>query len=102
MPEFLELLPPSDALALLLRHLPPPQPLAEEVETAVALGRVTARSVTAPERLPAFSRSTVDGYAVRARDTFGASDTLPGYLALTGEVPMGSAPTVTISPAQCA
>ena len=82
MPEFLELLPPTDALARLLAHLPPPQPQAESVDTAQALGRVTAQPVIAAEALPAFPRSTVDGYAVRARDTFGVSDSLPGYLAL--------------------
>lgn len=102
MPEFLELLPPADALALLLRHLPPPGLPAETVETARALGRVTACEVAAAEPLPAFSRSTVDGYAVRARDTFGASDTLPAYLTLIGESPMGSAPGFSLAAGQAA
>lgn len=100
MPEFLELLPPDDALALLLRRLPPPEPRVEVVNTAQALGRVTARPVVSPERLPAFPRSTVDGYAVRARDTFGASDSLPAYLTLAGEAPMGGAPAFSIGPGQ--
>ena len=102
MPEFLELLPPSDALARLLAHLPPSQPRSETVETAQALGRVTAQAVIAAEPLPAFSRSTVDGYAVRARDTFGISDSLPGYLTLAGEAPMGRAPEFSITPGQAA
>jgi molybdopterin molybdotransferase len=102
LPEFLELLPPADALALMLDRLPAPSPQEETVETALALGRVTARPVTSPEPLPAFSRSTVDGFAVRARDTFGASDSLPAYLALAGEVPMGSAPVFTLQPGQAA
>lgn len=102
MPEFLELLPPRDALDLLLRHLPPPQIAAQEVDSAQALGWVTAAPVISPERLPAFSRSTVDGYAVRAQDTFGASDTLPAYLALVGEVPMGSAPAFHLEPGKAA
>lgn len=102
MPEFLELLPPGDALDLLLRHLPPPQLSSEEVDSALALGRVTAAPVISPERLPAFSRSTVDGYAVRAQDTFGASDTLPAYLTLAGEVPMGSAPAFRLELGQAA
>lgn len=72
MPQFLNLLPPFDALALLVRSLPILTPATEEVDTALALGRVTAESVTAPGPLPAFPRSTVDGFAVRARDTFGA------------------------------
>ena len=103
MPEFLTLLPPDDARALLLSSLAPSRLSASEsVETGTALGRVTAEDVTAPHPLPAFPRSTVDGYAVRARDTFGASESLPGYLALAGEVPMGAAPTLTVQPAQCA
>lgn len=102
MPEFLELLPPADALALLLRRLPAPSPVVELVDTAAALGRVTAQAVYAAERLPAFSRSTVDGYAVRARDTFGVTDSLPGYLALAGEVPMGRAPELALAPGQAA
>jgi molybdopterin molybdotransferase len=102
MPEFLELLPPSEALALLLRHLPEPTPEAETIATAASLSRVTAYEIAAPEPLPAFSRSTVDGYAVHARDTFGASDTLPAYLILAGEVPMGAAPGFALQPGQAA
>ena len=100
MPEFLELLPPAEALTLLASHLPAPAVLAEEVDTAVALGRVTAGPVRAPEALPAFPRATVDGYAVRARDTFGASDSLPAYLAVVGESPMGGAPDFDLGAAQ--
>jgi molybdopterin molybdotransferase len=44
----------------------------------------------------------VDGYAVCARDTFGASESLPGYLTLIGEVPMGAAPDFTLTPGSCA
>lgn len=102
MPEFLELLPPGEALALLLRHLPPGDLQKEIVETAAALGRVTASPVTAPEPLPPFPRSTVDGYAVRAADTYGASDSLPAYLTLIGEVPMGSRPNFSLQPRQAA
>lgn len=102
MPEFLELLPPTDALALLLDRLPNPQPLSEEIETNRALGRVTAQVVTAPEALPGFSRSTVDGYAVHAPDTYGASDALPAYLSLAGEVPMGSMAGFTLRSGQAA
>jgi molybdopterin molybdotransferase len=102
MPEFLTLLPPDEARTLLLAHLPDPQPVSQVLETDSALGRVTAEDVVAPHPLPAFPRSTVDGYAVRARDTYGASDTLPGYLKLIGEVPMGAAPTLTVAAGQCA
>ncbi len=100
MPEFLELLPPGEALALLLKNLPESSPQVELVPTAGALGRVTAQAIVSPEALPAFPRSTVDGYAVRAGDTYGASDALPAYLTLIGEVPMGEPATMTVGPGQ--
>jgi molybdopterin molybdotransferase len=102
MPEFLELLPPAEALALFNSHLSVIHSKPELVDTLQALGRVTTRPVISPEPLPAFGRSTVDGYAVRAADTFGASESLPAYLALVGEVPMGGQPTFTLAVGQCA
>src|SRR5499433_1611957 len=71
---------------------------AEPVPLAQALRRVTAERVTAPHPLPGFARSTVDGYAVRAADTYGTSDGLPGYLDVTGAVLMGTQPDVTVRP----
>jgi molybdopterin molybdotransferase len=70
----------------------------ETVPLAEALRRVTAGPVTAPHALPGFARSTVDGYAVRAADTYGASEGLPGYLTVAGAVRMGAAPDVTVLP----
>src|ERR687887_271010 len=74
----------------------------ETVALEHARGRVPAEAVRAPDALPGFARSTVDGYAVRAADTYGVSDGLPGYLRLTGAVPMGpvtdTAPSVTVGP----
>jgi molybdopterin molybdotransferase len=67
------------------------------VPLAAALRRVTAAPVTAPHPLPGFARSTVDGYAVRAADTYGVSEGLPGYLTVTGAVRMGAAPDVTVT-----
>jgi molybdopterin molybdotransferase len=61
----------------------------ESVPVAQAHGRVLAREVRAGGPLPGFARSAVDGYAVRAADTFGASDGLPSYLDLDGSVLMG-------------
>src|SRR5690242_21945257 len=63
-----------------------------------ALRRVPARPVTAPHPLPGFARSTVDGYAVRAADTYGVSEGLPGYLTVTGAVLMGAEPDVAVTP----
>jgi molybdopterin molybdotransferase len=101
MPEFLELLAPTDALRLLLSHFSPTSEV-EEIETTDALDRVTADAVVAPYPLPPFTRSTVDGYAVRAADTYGANDSLPAYLTMTGEVPMGAATELALDSGQCA
>ena len=102
MPEFLRLLPPDEARALLLSHLSAPITDSESISTASSLGRVTAEDIIAPHPLPEFPRSTMDGYAVRARDTFGATNLLPAYLTLIGEVPMGDAPTFDLQSGQCA
>ncbi|MCD4672071.1 MAG: molybdopterin molybdenumtransferase MoeA [Anaerolineaceae bacterium] len=102
MPEFLKLTPPDEALKKFLSCLPPAHPKTEGIDTADALGRVLAQNVTSPETLPAFSRSTVDGYTVRAADTYGASDSLPVYLKLIGEVPMGGKPRFVLQPTETA
>jgi molybdopterin molybdotransferase len=70
----------------------------ETVPLAEALHRVPAADVTATAPLPGFARSTVDGYAVRAADTYGASEGLPSYLDLAGSVRMGRAPEVAVPP----
>jgi molybdopterin molybdotransferase len=101
MPEFFTVLSPADALRQLWEHLPATPP-AEVVGLAAALGRVTAEAVRAPEALPAFPRSAMDGYAVRAQDTFGASATLPAYVTVVGECPMGRAPGFGLGSGQAA
>ena len=65
---------------------------------APALGSVPARDVRACEELPAHARATVDGFAVRAVDTYAASETLPAFLELTGAVVMGRAPEGEVGP----
>ena len=102
MPEFLTLLPPDQARALLLSHLSQPISDAELIDVPSSLGRVLAEDIIAPHPLPDFQRSTVDGYAVRAGDTHGASDSLPAYLKLAGEVPMGDTPAFEIDAGHCA
>ena len=63
-----------------------------------ALRRVPGEPVIAPHPLPGFARSTVDGYAVRAADTYGVSEGLPGYLTVAGAVLMGAEPTTAVMP----
>lgn len=102
MPEFLTLLPPDQARGELLSHLAAPAIDPDSIDVVRALGRFTASDIFAPHPLPDFQRTTVDGYAVRAKDTFGASDSLPAYLDLIGEVPMGNTPSFEIGASQCA
>jgi len=93
--------PPGEALSKLHGYL---APLGghEEIDVAGALDRVLAKDLAAPSDLPAFSRSTMDGYAVRAADTYGASEGIPGYLDVAGEVLMGRPADITISVGQAA
>src|ERR671930_2191131 len=92
---------PPDGLRVLLDHLTS-NPAAEHVATAEALERVLAEDVRSPSDLPSFPRSTMDGFAVRARDSFGATEGLPAYLTVVGEVLMGQAPGLELGPGECA
>jgi len=103
VPEFLRLVSPAEALAKWLKALP--ESASREIEnldTPSALGRVLAEDVVAPHPLPSFARSTVDGYAVRAEDTFGAGPSAPSYLRLVGEVPMGRISDIHLQTGQAA
>ena len=72
-------------------------PLGEEtIPLEYSLGRVLSRNITSPQDLPDFLRSAMDGYAVRARDTFGASESLPALVEVYGEVLMGEVPQMVV------
>lgn len=71
-------------------------------ETVQAIGRVLTRPIVSPIDLPAFPRSSMDGYAVRAADTYGASQALPAYLTCVASVPMGSVPQVELRSGEAA
>ena len=101
MPEFFNVLAPDQALQVLKQHLLP-NVETDPIATSEALGRVTAQDILSPEDLPAFPRSTMDGYSVRAADTFGASEGLPAYLEVVGEVSMGRASQISLAPGQAA
>jgi molybdopterin molybdotransferase len=101
MSEFFDVLPPDPARSVWWAQVT--HRAGSEVIRAVdGLGRITAGPITSPEALPAFRRSTVDGYAVRAADTFGASDSLPAYLRVAGEVAMGQAAAVSMRKGEAA
>ena len=101
MPQFFNVLPPDAALrALHDRGVSKVE--TERLPTPDAVGRVTGAAIVSPEDLPAFPRSAMDGYSVRAADTFGASESLPAYFDVVGEVAMGRPPEVSILDGQAA
>ena len=63
----------------------------EPVRVADAAGRVLAEDLASPADLPHFERANMDGYAVHAADTFGASGSVPAYLRVAGTIAMGAA-----------
>lgn len=75
---------------------------AEELPLEACSGRALAEAFCAPENLPGFARSTMDGFAVWARDVFGASEGMPALLDLVGECPMGAPPSFGIRPGETA
>jgi len=91
----------QEALRLLHQHLPPCPVRKAVLPLDEALGRVCAENILSPENLPPYPRSTMDGYAVRAQDTFGASEKLPAYLEVSGEVFMGEFPRHGPKPGAC-
>ncbi|MGE5591186.1 MAG: gephyrin-like molybdotransferase Glp [Bacillota bacterium] len=100
--DFFQVVPVPAARAQFLAALGGRLTDVEEVPLLQALGRVTAGPVAAAADLPGFDRSTVDGFAVRAQDTFGAQESLPACLRLVGEVRMGRAPAFRLNPAEAA
>jgi len=69
----------------------------ESVDLTHGRGRVLAEDVVAPFHVPEFNRSTVDGYALISRDTFGVSDSLPVFLEVLGSVEMGKAADLEVT-----
>ena len=101
MSEFLKLKSPRDALSGYLQEIESMVEF-EKISTFEGLGRVIAEDIRASHPLPDFPRSTVDGYAVIAQNTFGANNSLPAYLQIIGEVPMGTQSELIVSESQCA
>lgn len=72
----------------------------EKVHFADSLGRVPACDVKSAENIPGFRRSTVDGYAVRAADTQGVTDSIPVFLDIIESVDIGMSPQKTVGAGQ--
>lgn len=95
-------IPPDDARRLLLDRLAGSALRTETLPLDRAFQRVLAEDIAAPEDLPGFARSTVDGYAVRSRDTFGAKEMSPAYLNLAPEILMGTVPGFVLKAGEAA
>ena len=74
----------------------------EDILLMESRGRMLAANINADVDLPDFMRSTMDGYAVYASSTFGASEANPAYLTIKGSVPMGGSPAFSIGTGEAA
>ncbi|HTV88010.1 MAG TPA: molybdopterin biosynthesis protein [Stellaceae bacterium] len=97
--QFLAVLDRDEATARFQRQLRMRPLGAETVPLSQALGRVLARAVVADVDVPGFDRSSVDGFAVRADDTAGASERQPKRLVLNAEIlTPGTVPATAVAP----
>lgn len=75
-------------------------PAVETVGFEEALGRVLAEDLSSKDSIPGFRKSTVDGYAVMAKDTLGVTESIPVFLDVIEEVAIGTQPKKTVGPGQ--
>jgi molybdopterin molybdotransferase len=96
---FLELIAVSRAEEILSDIAP--QMAEETIPLQDAYRRVLSQSITAHDDIPGFTRTVVDGYALRAADTIGAGEAMPAMLTITGRVGMGDGDAGTVRPGEC-
>lgn len=77
-------------------------PQSEYVPLQDCVGRILFEDIFSEESIPAFDRSTVDGFAVKAGDTYGASESIPAQLSIVGEILMGEETDITLGDGECA
>lgn len=90
----------DEAIKTLKPYMLPFYERLEEVPLENSLGRIVARDIAAQRPLPHFRKSTVDGMAVRALDSFGASESMPALIQCSGEIFMGRAPLEPLKPGE--
>ncbi len=98
--DFFQVISLEEALQRLQKHFPDNRLEIEEVSLLQAQHHFLAEDLTAAENVPDFNRSTVDGYAVKAADTFGAGESLPSLLMAAGSVRMGQKAEMTLQKGQ--
>jgi len=100
MAELFKLMSVEQAWEVLQSNLSLPELRQEKIPLHDGLGRILAEDIVSDINVPDFDRSTMDGYAVRARDTFGASEAMPAMMEIAGEVLMGQGAAVSVKPGQ--
>ena len=93
---------PVEALEIIKENFKGSISTMEILPLHACLGRVLAEDIESGENVPNFNRSSVDGYAVMASDTFGCSDAMSAIVKLRGVVNMGEAAGFSIGPGECA
>ena len=79
-----------------------PRVATEEITLLETVGRILAEDIFADVDLPDFPRAIVDGYALQGTSTFGASESNPAFLTVTGSIAMGESPQLTVEPGEAA
>ena len=97
----LQVITKDQAVACVREQLRSVVPKTETAALNSALNRVLSQDVVSNEDIPPFDRTTVDGYAVCAADTFGAGAAIPAELEIVGEIAMGKAPQFALRRGQC-
>ena len=92
---------PDEVLELIRAEFAPLEGRTEYVRLDEAIGRVLSEDIDAKEYVPDFDRSTVDGYALRASDSFGCSESIPAVLPLCGQVLMGEGADFPLEEGSC-
>jgi molybdopterin molybdotransferase len=87
-----EVISVEKAIELIFSNLSPKVLSERNLKIEESYGRIVSKDIFSPENLPDFSRSTVDGFAVSASDTFGATEGMPAYLNIGYEILMGEEP----------
>lgn len=87
-----EVIPVDEAIDRIFSNLSQKLPSEKRLKIDESLGRILSRDILSPEDLPDFARSTVDGFAVSASNTFGATEGIPAYLNVKYEIFMGEEP----------
>ncbi len=97
----LNVLTREEALSLITEKTAGVIPKIENINITEALGRTLAQDIVSTESIPAFDRTTVDGYAVIAENTFGAGASMPAQLDIIGEILMGENAGIMLKNGQC-